>query len=78
MTSEHHPDTPDTADHTATVTPLRRPRRPRRHGEVTVERIETTSMTPEEYRRAVTALAELVNEWKHRTRNTDEYDEKAA
>jgi hypothetical protein len=54
-------------------------RRPaRRHGEITVERIETVPMTPEQYRRAVTSLAQLINEWKYGTENHPDTDEKAA
>lgn len=65
-----------TTERPATVTPLRRPRR--RHGEITVERIETTPMTPEQYRRAVAALAVLVNEWKYGPDNPEQSSEKAA
>lgn len=32
---------------------------------VHIDHIETTSMTGEQYRLAVTALAELINHWKH-------------
>lgn len=58
------------------MTPLRRPRR--RHGEITVERIETIPMTPEQYQSAVTALAVLVNEWKYGPDNLEQSSEKAA
>ena len=32
---------------------------------VHIDHIETTPMTDEQYRLAVTALAELINQWKH-------------
>ncbi|MGY2116466.1 hypothetical protein ACW9HR_21380 [Nocardia gipuzkoensis] len=71
-----NPSEPATPERPATVTPLRRPRR--RHGEITVERIETTPMTPEQYQRAVTALAALVNEWKYGPDNPEQSSKKAA
>lgn len=64
-------------DNNGNVTPLHR-HSARRHGEVTVERIETAPMPPEHYRRAVTALATLINEWKYSTENHPDTGEKAA
>ncbi|WP_189061962.1 hypothetical protein [Longimycelium tulufanense] len=45
---------------------------------VTVERIETEPMTAEEYRLAVTALAALINQWKHPEDNPSNHQKKAA
>ncbi len=72
---ENRPDHTDSAgDADSNVVPLRR--RPGRAG-VTVERIETEPMTAEEYRRAVIALAALINEWIQQE-GTPTDDEKAA
>jgi hypothetical protein len=65
-----------TEDTGSTVTVLRSSAR--RHGEISVERIETTPMTPEQYRRAVSALATLINQWKNHEENRPESGEKAA
>lgn len=64
---EHTNDNTEPTDDTGTSTPRRRPT-PRHHG-VSVERIETTPMTPEQYDRAVSALATLINEWTHSGEN---------
>lgn len=79
MHPEPHRDT-DTHDDTTnepdgTVVPFRRRRRT--NATVRVERIETEPMTAEEYRRAVIALAALINEWKHQ-QNPPGTQEKAA
>lgn len=62
----------------ATVVPLDSRRRDR---EVTVERVETVPMDDGHYRRAVTALAVLINQWTHDTPDTEspdtEYDDDA-
>ena len=50
-----------------TQDPTPRKRKPSRHGPIRVERIETTPMTEDQYRRAVTALATLINEWQYNT-----------
>ena len=63
------------ADPDGAVVPLRRSTA--RAG-VTVERIETEPMTAEEYRRAVTALAALINQWKHGDKNPPHSEENAA
>lgn len=53
-----------------TVVPFHRPGRPH-DTTIRVERIETEPMTAEEYRRAVIALAALINEWKHQENPPD-------
>ncbi|WP_280334487.1 hypothetical protein [Nocardia wallacei] len=70
------PSTQHPNDDHSNVTPFRRPAR--RRGEITVEHIETTPMTPQQYRRAVTALAQLINEWKYRDENHPGTEQKAA
>lgn len=77
----HTPDTghPDTGnpgeDQPGAVVPFTRPAH--RAG-VTVERIDTEPMTAEEYRLAVTALAALINQWKHPDENPPHNGENAA
>lgn len=45
---------------------------------VHIDHIETTHMTDEQYRLAVTALAELINQWKHAQQHSpDEADDAA-
>ncbi|WP_338767933.1 hypothetical protein V7968_02575 [Nocardia vulneris] len=46
------------------ITPLHRPKRQPGIG---IERVETEQMTPDEYNRAVAALASLINQWKSHT-----------
>ena len=75
----HNPEnryehTDSAGDANGNVVPLRRSTA--RAG-VTVERIETEPMTAEEYRRAVIALAALINEWIQQE-DTPPDDEKAA
>lgn len=62
-------------DQPANVVPLRR--RSHRAG-VTVGRIDTEPMTHDEYRLAVTALAALINQWKHDDKNPPHTEENAA
>ncbi|WP_280255705.1 hypothetical protein [Nocardia wallacei] len=56
-------------DETQPSPTARRPK-PTRSSRISVERIETTPMTDDQYRRAVQALATLINQW--RDRPTDE------
>lgn len=71
------PEPSDPANPDNNVTPL--PRRPaRRRDHVTVERIETTPMTAEQNRRAVTALGALINEWNNRHHNPEQFRDIAA
>ncbi|MBA0127300.1 hypothetical protein H0B56_17255 [Haloechinothrix sp. YIM 98757] len=45
---------------------------------VHIDHVETTPMTDEQYRLAVTALAALINQWKHaQQHNPDETDNAA-
>ncbi|GDY31379.1 hypothetical protein [Gandjariella thermophila] len=69
-----HEHTDNTGDAHGNVVPLHHSTA--RAG-VTVERIETEPMTAEEYRRAVIALAALINEWIQQE-DTPPDDEKAA
>jgi len=72
---DHTGEQTDSAgDANGTVVPMRRGTA---CAGVTVERIETEPMTADEYRLAVTALAVLINNWKH-TKNPPEDEEKAA
>lgn len=71
-----HPDTGNPGeDQPGAVVPFTRPAG--RAG-VTVERIESEPMTAEEYRLAVTALAALINQWKHADENPPHSGENAA
>ena len=44
---------------------------------VHIDHIQTTPMTDEQYRLAVTALAELINQWKRTQHSTDIADDGA-
>lgn len=44
-----------------TVVPLHKPQS---RGNISIERIETEPMTPDEYNQAVTIFATLINQWK--------------
>ncbi|MFC9660246.1 hypothetical protein ACFVJ5_08415 [Nocardia sp. NPDC127606] len=73
MTPE--PSDPTNPDNNVTPLPIHRVRHRDR---VTVERIETTPITPEQNRRAVTALAALINEWNNRHDNPEQFRDIAA
>ena len=45
---------------------------------VHIDHIETAPMTDEQYRLAVTALAELINQWKHGQQHSPDEDDTAA
>lgn len=45
---------------------------------VHIDHIETTPMTDEQYRLAVTALAELINQWKHAQQHSSDESDDAA
>ncbi|MBF6277307.1 MULTISPECIES: hypothetical protein [Nocardia] len=70
LTSDDNDPTDDTGS------PRRRPAP--RHDGVRVEQIETVPMTPEQYQRAVSALATLINEWTHSAENRGEPGEQNA
>lgn len=82
-TKRQHPIKPDTTVNTDvtpdgrhdTVVPLHRPGQ---QAGISIERIETEQMTPDEYNRSITLFATLINQWKSHTGNQSPDDEIAA
>lgn len=70
-------ETNDSADQQSNVVPFTHG--PERAGvTVHIDYIETTPMTDEQYRLAVTTLAELINQWKHGQQHNPDEDDIAA
>ncbi|TVT47701.1 hypothetical protein FNH05_18655 [Amycolatopsis rhizosphaerae] len=74
---QRQPNRPENDSYDATVVPLR-PARSSTQGTWRVERIDTESMTPQQYEVAVTVLATLVTQWRNKQENAKEARRKAA